>query len=185
MEGEHRLPVKPEVAVPEVIVEVIAYLLVFEVFFGRHKQFTYLHSRFFVKPEFIVRMRVFAAVDGRSAKRVVGVGFVEPVIFVENRKTRIFERRNVPEHFPHNFEVVVHLSAAAHIIAASRNRSAVARAARYIEFFEQVNMFAFHLAVPDEEERRGESRKPRADNISRFAVYAFGFNRASERFVIA
>ena len=91
MEREHRLPVKPEVAVPEIIVEIIADFLVFEFFFGRHEQFAYLHRRFFVKSEFVVGMRVFAAIDGRSAKRIVGVGFVEPVIFVENRTNIRFD----------------------------------------------------------------------------------------------
>ena len=179
------MPVKPEVAVPEIIVEIIADFLVFEFFFGRHEQFAYLHRRFFVKSEFVVGMRVFAAIDGRSAKRIVGVGFVEPVIFVENRQTGIFERGNVSEHFPHNFKMVVHFSAAAHIITAARNRSAVARTARYIEFFEKVNMFAFHLTVSDKEERRGKSRKSRADYISRFTVGALGFYRMRERLVIA
>ena len=185
VEGEHRLPIQPEIAVPEIIVEEIAYLLIFESLFGSHEELAYLHSRFFVKPEFAVGASVFAAVYRCSAKRIVGVFFVESVIFVEYGKTGIFERGNVSEHFPHNLEMVVHFSAAAHIITRSGDCSSVARTARYIEFFQKVNMLAFHLTVSHKEERRRKARKPRADYISRFTVYALRFFRTSKCLIVS
>ena len=81
--------------------------------------------------------------------------------------------------------MVVHFSAASHIIALSGKLSAVARTAGYVQLFQKVNMFAFHLTVANEEERRRKACKSRSDNIRRFSVHALGFDRMCERFVIA
>ena len=185
MESKHRLPVQPEIALPEIVVEVIADFLILQLFFGRHKQLAHLHRRFLVQVEFVVSVRVFAAVHRSAAKRIVRVGFIQTVIFVQNRKARIFQRGHVSEHFPHHFEVVVHFSAAAHIKPAAGHRSSVARAARYIQLFQQVNMLAFHLSVAHKEERRGKPRQSRADDIRRFPVHAFRLHGMSKRFIIS
>ena len=89
MESKHRLPVKPEVAVPEVIVEIVADFFIFEILFGRHEQSVYLHGGFFIKSEFVVGVRVFATVDCCAAKRIVGVFFIESVILVEGTRERL------------------------------------------------------------------------------------------------
>ena len=81
--------------------------------------------------------------------------------------------------------MVVHFSAAAHVEALGDILSAVATAAREIEFFEQVNVLAFHLSVADEIERRRKTCKTRADDIGGFFIYAFGFFGMRERFVSA
>ena len=129
-------------------------------------------------------MCVFAAVYGRSAKRIVRVVLVEPIIFVENGDSRRFNGGNVSEHIPHNFEMVIHLASAAHIEAFCHIFASVATAACQIKFFEKVNVFAFHLSVTDKIERRGKPGKTRSDDISRFFVNAFRLFRTSERFIV-
>ena len=79
--------------------------------------------------------------------------FVQPVIFIQNGNLRCFDGRNIPEHVPHTFKVVVHFTPAAHEESFGYIFSSVTAAAGKIKFFEQMNMFTFHLAIPDQVKR--------------------------------
>ena len=91
LECEHSLPIKPEVGAPEAFGENFRNLLVFKLLFWRHKQFGQRLGGFLIQFELTVRVGVFASVDGRAAKRVVGIVFVEPIILVEYGYLGVFD----------------------------------------------------------------------------------------------
>ena len=66
--------------------------------------------------------------------------------------------------------MVVHFSAAAHEESLCYVLATVAAAARKIELFKKMNVFALDLTVTDEIERRGKSGKTGANYISRFFI---------------
>ena len=61
--------------------------------------------------------------------------------------------------------MVVHLAAASHYISDVLEFPAVAGAARKLLLFENVDVFALHLAVADEVARRGESGETAAHDV--------------------
>ena len=184
LEGKHRLPIQPEICFPKIFIKNFTYLFVFKLLFGNHKQFGKVHRRLFIQLEFSVRMSVLPAIDRGAAKRIIGVFLIEPIIFVQNAYALRFDGRHVAVNIPHNFEMVIHFSSAAHIETFGHVFPAVAASAGKIEFFQKVDMLAFHLSVADEIKRRGQSRKSRSYDVRRFAVYAFGFHRAGKCFIV-
>ena len=115
-------------------------------------------------------MSVLATVYSRAAEGIVRVVLVEPIIFVKHGYSGRFNRRYVSEHIPHTFKMVVHFSAAAHEESLCYVLATVAAAARKIELFKKMNVFALDLPVADEIERRRKSGKTGADYISRFFI---------------
>ena len=171
LEGEHRLPVEPEVGGPERIGQDVRDLLVLKLALGRDEQLGECHCAGAVQRELAVGVRVLAAVDRGAAKRIVGVMLVQPVVFVQHRDAGRLDRGHVAEHIPHALEVIVHLSAAAHIEALSNILSAVAAAARKLQLLKQMNALTLHLSVADKIEGGGKTGETGADDISRFSVH--------------
>ena len=128
-------------------------------------------------------MRILATVYRGTAKRIVGVVLVEPVIFVQHRNPRLFQRGDVTEHIPHHFKVIVHLPSATHIKALGHVPASVATAAGKLQFFKQMNVLSLHLSVTDQVKRRRESRKSRTDDIRRLLVNVLRLLGMRKRFV--
>ena len=128
-------------------------------------------------------MSVLSAVYGCAAKGVVRVVFIEPVVFVQNGNAGGFYGGNITEGVPHNLEMVVHFSAAAHIETLGDVFIAVAAAAGKLKLFKNVNVFAFHLSVAHKVERRSQTGEAGSDNISGFFINTLGFLRVCEGFI--
>ena len=96
----------------------------------------------------------------------------------------MLEGRDIVQQIPHDLEMVVHLTAAAHHIA-DVHLATVARAARNRVFFKDVDVFALHLAVTHEVAGRGQRRKAGADDIRGLAVHAFRLLGMRERSAVA
>ncbi len=182
--GEHRAPVEPEVGRENLVVEEIGDALILKLLIGRKEQAHDLHRALVADGELAVGMRVLAAVHGRAAEGRIRVFLVEPVVFVQHALTHMLEGRDIVQQIPHDLEMVVHLTAAAHHIA-DVHLAAVARAARNRVFFKDVDVLTLHLAVAHEVAGRGQRRKTGADDIRGLAVHAFRLLGMRERFIIA
>ena len=126
LEREHRLPVDPEVRVVEVVVEHVVDRLVGKVFLSGEEQAQQLLRGARVHAVFLVGVGVLPLLFRHAAQREVGVGLVEAVILREDGLPGVDDGGDGPEQVPHAFEVVVHLSSAAHDVAARGVIDAVA-----------------------------------------------------------
>ena len=127
-------------------VKAIANFLVFQFFFRGEEELKQLSLRFFVQGEVVPRGKLMTALIGRTTKRIIGVFFVEPIIFVKNRNVGIIFRRNVTIDIPHDLEMVVHFTATPHVISIFRIVGAIASAT------------ADGITVKDEDVFSGNSR---------------------------
>ena len=130
-------------------------------------------------------MSVLAAVNGRTAERIVGVMLVQPVILVQNGSARFLKGRNAAEQIPQTLEMVLHLTAAAHHITSGRIKNTVAGAAGNIHGFQDVNVGAGHLGVADHEAGSCQSSQTASYQVSMLVIHAFRFLRASKSFVVS
>ena len=183
LEGEHGLPVEPEVGVPEGIGENVGDLLVLQILFRRQEQLGERHGGLFIQLELLVGMGILAAVHAGAAQGVVGVVLVEPIILVQHGNARGLDGGNIPEGVPHDLKMVVHFPAAAHIEALGDVPVAVAAAAGQLQLFQQMDALALHLAVSHQIEGGGQTGKAGADDISGFVVYALRLLGMGKRFV--
>ena len=108
---------------------------------------------------------------------------VEPVVFVKNGHIGCFKGWDIPERIPHDFKVVVHLSAATHKEALGDILAAVAASAGKLQLFQQMDMLAFHLTVTNQIERCRQTGKSCANDIRRFLVHIFRFFGVCKRFI--
>ena len=67
LKGEHRLPIKPEIALPEMVVEDLVDPHILEIFFGSKEEFGQLFLRSGIQGEIVAGLRILAAVKGRPA----------------------------------------------------------------------------------------------------------------------
>ena len=100
---------------------------------------------------------------------------IEPIVLIKNRYIRRFDGGNITEHIPHDLEVIIHLTAAAHIEALGDIFIAIAASACQLQLFQQVNTLSFHLTIAHQIKRSGKSGKPGADDIGGFVIDALGF----------
>ena len=150
---EHGPPVQPEVRVQHLIIKEVRNPFVLQLLVRCEEQLHNLHCAFVGDGKLAIRVRVFPAVDRRSAQRIVRVLLVQPVIFVQYRNAFGLDGRNRTEQIPHTFKMVVHFTSAAHHIANVLIFIAIAGTARNRVFFENVHMFPFHLPVSDQKAR--------------------------------
>ena len=183
--GEHRAPVEPEVGIQDLVVEEVGDALVVELLVGGEEQAHDLHGRLVGEVELAVGVGVFAALDGGTAKGVVGILLVQIVVLVQNAQSLGLNGRNGAEQVPHDLEVVVHLAPAAHDVAQAEVLEAVAGAAGDGILFEDVNVLSGHLTVAHQETGCGQRRQAGADDIRGLAVHTLGLEGTNERFVIA
>ena len=184
LEGEHGPPAEPAVGAKHLVIEVIGDLLVLQRLVGREEELHDLHGAFIGQAELAVGVGVLAAVDRRAAEGVVGVGLVQPVILVQHTGSLGLQRRDGAEQIPHDLEVVVHLTAAPHHIA-HVVLVAVAGTAGQGVFFKNVYPLPLHLTVAHQIAGCRQGRQAAADDISRFAIHAFGLAGPRKGFVIA
>ena len=183
LERKHRLPIEPEVRVPEGVGQHIGDLLVLKILFGGHEQLGERHRRRLVQLKLLVGVRVLATVHGRAAKGIVRVVLVEPIIFVEDRHARRLDGRHIAEGVPHDLKMVVHLAPAAHEKALRDIAASVAAAARKLQLFQKADALALHLSVADKIESRRQSGKSRPDDIGGFFVHILRFFGVGKRFI--
>ena len=158
LEGEHGAPVHPEVGVQHLVVEEIGDGLVVEVLVRREEEPHDLHRCLVRQAELAVGVGILTALLGGTAQRKVGVFFVEPVVFVEHRDAGVLDRGDGAEKVPHDLEVVVHLTAAAHHIANAGDVGAVACAAGDGVLLEDVDVTSGHLRVANQIAGRAQGR---------------------------
>ena len=170
--GKHRAPVEPEVGVEDFVVKEVCDALVLQVFIRGEEQLHDLHRTLVGNVELAVGMRVLTTVDGSAAEGIVRVFLVQPVILVENAYALRLDGRDGVEQIPHDFKMVVHLPAAAHDIADVFKFIAVARAAGNRILFQNMHVFALHLAVTDKIAGCRQRREAAADDIGRFLIDA-------------
>ena len=170
LEGKHRLPVEPEVCLPEGFWQNLGNLLVLQILFRREEQLGERHCRFLVKLKLLVGVRVLAAVYRRTAERIVGIVLVEPVVLIQHRNAGRFNRGNIAECVPHHLKVVVHLAPAAHIESLGHVLAPVAAASGKLQLLKKMDMLALHLPVAHKVEGCRESGKTCADDIGGFFV---------------
>ena len=168
---KHGLPVQPEVGLPERIRQNVGDLLVLQIFFRCQKQLGKRQRRFLVQRKLLVGVRILATVHGGTAEGIVGVVLVQPVIFVQHRDVGRFDGRNIPECIPHDFEMVVHFSAATHEESFCDVLASVTAATGKFQLFQQVNVFAFHLTVTNQIKGCGKTGETGTDDISRLFVH--------------
>ena len=118
-------------------------------------------------------MGIFATVFGRTAEGVVRVMLVQPVIFVQYRCSRCLQGWNAVEQIPQALKMVLHLTAAAHHIAAERILDTIAGTTGNVHRFQNVDMLSLHLSVTDQEAGCCQRRKATSHNIGRFFINTF------------
>ena len=117
-------------------------------------------------------MRVLTTVDGCAAEGIVRVFLVQPIILVKDAYALGFNGRDGVEQIPHDLEMIVHLAATAHDIADVFKLIAVASAAGNRILFQNMHVFALHLAVTDKIAGCRQRREAAADDIGRFLIDA-------------
>ena len=185
LKGEHRAPVEPEVGVEHLVVEEVGDTLVLQVLVGGEEELHDLHRALVGEVELAVGVRVLPALLGRAAEGVVGVGLVEPVVFIEHAHALGLDGGDGVEQVPHDLEMVVHLAAAAHDVADVLKFPAVAGAACGGAFLKDMHALALHLSVADEIARGGQGRQAAADDVGGFVVHALGLFGAGKGFIVA
>ena len=150
-ECEHGSPVQPEGGMEYFIIENIFDGLIVEVFIFSHEELHDFHTALLAEVEFAVCMSVFSAIYSCTAKRIVWVMFVQPVVFIQYGNTRCFNRRNAAEQIPETLEMVFHFTAASHDIATCWIKDTIAGTTGDVHSFQNVDMGTRHLTVTNEE----------------------------------
>ena len=184
-EGEHGAPVEPEIAGEDLVVKNIGDALVLQILVGSEEQLHDLLGALVGNGELAVGVGVLTAFLRGAAEGVVGVGLVEPVIFVQHADAFGFNGGNGVEQIPHDLEMVVHFPAAAHDVAHVFELPSIAGAAGALILFQNVNMLALHLAIAHQIAGGRQRGKAAADDVGGLVVYAFGLAGTGKRLIIA
>ena len=148
---KHGSPVKPECGIKYFLIENIFNLLIIKIFILCHEELHDLHTAFLAEIEFSVCMCIFSAIYRCSAKRVVRIMLIEPVVFVKYRNSRCFDGWNASEKIPETFEMVFHLSSATHYVSAGRIIDSVTGASGDIHCLQNMDMRSRHLCITNKE----------------------------------
>ena len=183
LEGEHGLPVQPEVGAPEGIRQYIGDLFVLQILFRGHKQLGQRHGRVLIQLELLIGVGVLAAVYAGTAQRIVGVVLIEPIVFIQYGYTGGFDGGHIAEGIPHHLKVVIHFTAAAHIKALGDILAAIAAAAGQVQLFKYMDMFALHLPVAHQIKGGGQTGQAGADDIGRLFIYILGLFGMGKGFI--
>ena len=184
LEGEHGAPVHPEVGGEHLIVKDIGDLFILQLLVRGEEELHDLHGTLIGDGEFAIGVGILAAVDGGTAEGLVGVLLVQPVILVQHAGSLGLQRGDGAEQIPHDLEMVVHLTAAAHDIA-DIVLVAVAGTAGQRVLLKHMDVVALHLAVTDQVAGGSQGRQTGADEVSRFIVNALRLFGVCKCFVVA
>ena len=130
-------------------------------------------------------MSVLPTVNGCTAQRIIGVMLIQPVKFVQNRSTWLFEGRNAVEKIPETFEMIFHLTAATHDITSGRIKNSIAGTAGNVHGFQDVNMLPGHLCISDQEAGSCQGSKAASYDVSMLVIHTLRLLRAGKGFVVA
>ena len=183
-ECKHGSPVQPEGGIEYFIIENIFDGLIVEIFVFGHEKLHDFHTALLAEVEFAVCMSVFSAIYSCTAKRIVWIMFVQPVVFIQYGNTRCFNRRNAAEQIPETLEMVFHFTAASHDIATCWIKDTIAGTAGNIHGFQDMDMGTRHLCITYEEAGSGERSKSASNDVSVFVIHTFWFLRTGECFVV-
>ena len=183
LEGEHGLPVEPEVGAPKAFRQDFGDLFILQVLFRGNEQLGKGHGAFLIQRELLIGVGVLAAVYGGAAQGVVGVVLIEPIVFIQHGYTGGFDGGHIAEGIPHHLKVVIHFTAAAHIKALGDILAAIAAAAGQVQLFQQVDALAFHLAIAHQVKCGGKTGQAGADDIGGFVIDALGLFGVSKALV--
>ena len=117
---KHRTPVEPEIRTKYFVIKDILNRLIIEIFVFHKEQFHDLHAALLTQTEFAIGMGILSTVHCCTTQRIVRIMFVQPIIFIQHRCIRYFQRRNTSEQVPQTFKMILHLAAATHDIAPGR-----------------------------------------------------------------
>ena len=184
LKGKHGAPVKPEIGVQHLIIEEIRDALIVQVFIRGEEQLHDLHCTLIGQTELAVCVGILTLVDCCTAEGVVRVFLIQPVVFVQNTDPFRLDGRNGAEQIPHDLEMVIHLSSAAHDIAYIRVLPAIACTAGNRFFLIDVNVLTLQLSVTNQIAGSSQSRKAGADDVCGFIVHALRLSWMGKSFVI-
>ena len=184
LKGEHGAPVHPEVGGEHLIVKDIGDLFILQLLVRGEEELHDLHGTLIGDGELAVGVGILAAVDSGTTEGLVGVLLVQPVILVQHAGALGLQRGDGAEQVPHDFEMVVHLTAAAHDIA-DIVLVAVAGTAGQRVLLKHMDVVALHLAVTDQIAGGSQGRQTGADEVSRFIVNALRLFGVCKCFVVA
>ena len=184
LEGEHGAPVHPEVGVEHLVIKEIGDLFILQLLVRGEEQLHDLHGTLIGQAELTIGVGILAAVDGGTTQGEVGVLLVQPVVLVQHAGTLGLQRRDGVQQIPHNFEVVVHLAAAAHHIA-DIVLVAIAGTAGQCVLFKHMDVLALHLAVAHQIAGSGQRSQTGTDDISGFMIHALRLFGVCKSFIIA
>ena len=185
LESKHRLPIKPEVGIPEGSRKNVTDFLILQILLFGHEKFSESKRRLLIQLKLPVRMCIFSAVHRGTAKRIVRVMLVQPIILVQYGNIRRLNGRHILVHIPHTLEVVIHLSSATHIKAFCHILSSVTAASGKFQLLQKMNALSLYLPVPHEIKCCGKPRKACSDNICRLPVRTFRLLRFCKCFIIS
>ena len=97
LEGEHGLPVQPEISLPEGGRQHLRDFLILKILFRRDEELGQRQSGFLVQCEQLVRMSILSALLGCTAQRVVGIMLVQPIVLIQHRDTGRFDGGHITE----------------------------------------------------------------------------------------
>ena len=129
-------------------------------------------------------MSVLPTVNGCTAQRIIGVMLIQPVKFVQNRSTWLFEGRNAVEKIPETFEMIFHLTAATHDITSGRIKNSIAGTAGNVHGFQDVDMVPGHLCISDQEAGSCQGSKAASYDVSMFVIHTFRLLRTGKSFIV-
>ena len=184
LKGEHGAPVQPEVGVQDLIIEEIGDALIIERFVGGEEQLHDLHGGLIRQTELAVRMGILTLIDRCSAKGVVGIFFVQPIVFIQNTHAFRLNGGDGAEQIPHDLKMVVHFTTAPHDIAHIGILPAITGTAGDRLFLENMNMVALHLAITNQIAGGGQCRQTGADDIGGLVIHTLRLLRTGKCFIV-
>ncbi len=121
--------------------------LVVQILVSCHEEFHDLHTALLAQTKLSVRMGILAAVLRCTAQGSSSGLFCSASNTHQERKHQVSQWKECCGTDPRGIEVVFHLTAASHDVAAGRIVDTVAGTAGDVHGFQNVDVIAFHLAV--------------------------------------
>ena len=185
LEGEHGLPVEPEVGPVKGLVQHVVDGLVVEVLVRGEKETHQLQGRLVAELEPVPRVGALPLAEGGTVVGEVGIVLVQPVELVQHAGLLHLQGGNGAIQVPQALVVVLHLPAAPDDEAQLLHPQAVAGAAREGGLLQDVDVIAGHLAVPDQKGGGGQTGQAGARQPCGFLLCAPGLAGAGKGFVIS
>ena len=142
------------------------------------------HGCLVAQTELPVCMRILPLLFRDTAEGIVGISFIQPVIFIQHRNTLCFDRGDGAEQIPHDLEMVVHFAAPAHHIPHFGILPAITGTACDWIAFDKVNVFSWHLRIAYQEASCGQRGQTSTNKIGGFLFNSFRLQRTGKSFIV-